>query len=277
LRMNVEALREAVHKDRDAGGVPICVVASMGTIATGAIDPLPDIVELAAQENLWVHVDGSYGAAVAILPDAPVECRALSKVDSVSWDPHKWLRVPYEAGCVLLRDPNALRRTFGLRPTYYNWGEYAQVDHYYEKGPQNSRNLRALKVWMSLMQHGREGHVAFISRDLDLTQQFFRATQGAAELEALSCSLCVVTFRYIPKELWERRSEASVQQRLNEVNQKILDTIQAGGDSYLSNALVNGNFILRACFVNYRTRDEDIPHVIDLVCRTGREVWTRAA
>jgi glutamate/tyrosine decarboxylase-like PLP-dependent enzyme len=273
LRMDVRALQQAVRRDREAGGVPICVIASLGTIATGAVDPLNDIVAAAAEDNLWVHVDGSYGAAAAMLPDASADMRAISKVDSVSWDPHKWLRVPYEAGCVLIREPHALRRTFGHRPAYYNAGSYENVDQYYEKGPQNSRNLRALKVWMSLMQHGREGHVELISRDLQLTRKFFEAVKRTPQLEARSCSLCVVTFRYVPDELRTRTAESTIRQVLNNLNRRILDRIQAGGDSYLSNALVEGEFLLRACFVNYRTRDEDLSHVIGLVCDVGQDAY----
>jgi aromatic-L-amino-acid/L-tryptophan decarboxylase len=272
LRLDVNALREAIRKDRAAGGIPICVVATVGTIATGVIDPLPEIVEIAADEGLWVHVDGSYGAAAAMLLDAPVELRAISQIDSISWDPHKWLRVPFEAGCVLLRDPGALTRTFGLRPTYYNFGEYSKIVHYYEQGPQNSRHLRALKVWMSLNQHGREGHASLIARDIDLTGEFFRAVQSADQLEAWTCNLCVATFQYVPDALKGHRTEPEVQCRLNKINQLILNRIQEGGDSYLSNAVVDGNFLLRACFVNYRTRYEDIPHVIDLVRSLGREI-----
>jgi glutamate/tyrosine decarboxylase-like PLP-dependent enzyme len=271
-RMDVGALRELIRKDRSRGSIPICVVASAGTIATGVIDPLADIVEVAAEEDVWVHVDGSYGAAAALLADAPEDLRTLGRVDSVSWDPHKWLRVPYEAGCVLLRRPDALSRTFGLRPSYYKFGDYANVTHYYEKGPQNSRHLRALKVWMSLRQHGRRGHAAHIARDIELTGEFFKVVQQTPTLEAWTCNLCVATFRYVPAELRDQTADAAHRERLNTLNQRIIDRVQEGGDSYLSNAVVDGHFLLRACFVNYRTRPQDIRHVVELVCRLGHEM-----
>jgi len=276
-RMDVRALRKTIEADRRTGGLPICIVGTAGTVATGAIDPISAIVDLAAEERLWVHIDGSYGAGAALLPDAPADIRAISKVDSVSWDPHKWLRVPFEAGCVLLRQAGSLRKLFGIRPTYYDSGGFDDVVHYYEKGPQNSRQLRALKVWMSLVQHGTSGHAALIARDLDLARAFFEAVQRAPRLEALTCNLSIVTFRYVPDVLRDSPLSGTRQGLLNEVNRLILHCIQEGGDTYLSNAMIDEGFWLRACFVNYKTQPADLARVIDLVERTGSELEAKAA
>ena len=269
--MDPQDLKARIATDRRDGALPICVVPNVGTVATGVIDPVREILEVARSENLWVHADGSYGAAAALLDEPLAELSALSDVDSISWDPHKWMRVPYEAACVLVRDTQALARTFGFRPSYYNSGDLADTVHHYERGPQNSRQLRALKVWMSIAQHGKEGHAALIQRDIALARQLHRLIESCPVLEAWSCNLSIVVFRYRPSSITAAEAALTAAD-LNTINQQILDRIQQSGDAYLTNAVVNEAFLLRACFVNHNTREVDLDYLVRLVVDIGAEV-----
>src|SRR5690606_23851738 len=152
--MDLSALARALEEDREAGDRPFVVVGTAGSVATGAVDDLPALRTLCDRERVWLHVDGAYGAFAAAAPNAPERLRGLALADSVALDPHKWLYTPLEAGCVLVRDPAALLRAFSYRPDYYHFDGSGQ--NYFERGIQNSRGFRALKVWIQLRQAGGE-------------------------------------------------------------------------------------------------------------------------
>ena len=175
LRMDIAALARAVAEDRARGDLPFLVVGTAGSVSTGAVDPLPAIAELCRRENLWFHVDGAYGALAAPLSDVPAELKGVALADSVAVDPHKWLYAPLEAGCALVRHAGALTDTFSYRPPYYHFDE-EETDpavNFYERGPQNSRGFRALKVWLALRQAGREGYARSIADDIRLARRLY--------------------------------------------------------------------------------------------------------
>jgi aromatic-L-amino-acid/L-tryptophan decarboxylase len=264
-RMLVPALRERIAADREAGGVPLLVVGTAGSVSTGAIDPLDEIAALCSEESVWFHVDGAYGAPAAALPDAPPELRALALADSVAIDPHKWLYAPLEAGCVLVRDADCLRETFSYHPPYYRFPEGGQIN-YVDFGPQNSRGFRALKVWLGLRQAGREGYVRMISDDIALARELHRLAEADPELEAWTTSLSITTFRYVPADA---RGD---DEYLNELNREIRDRLEHGGEAFVSNAVVGDTYLLRACVVNFRTTAADIAALPEIVKRIGAEV-----
>jgi aromatic-L-amino-acid decarboxylase len=271
-RMDVEALRAAIREDRAAGRFPFLVVGTAGSVSTGAIDPLPRIAEVASEENLWFHVDGAYGGLAAVLPDAPAALCGLSQADSVAVDPHKWLYAPLEAGCTLVRDPAALEDTFAYRPPYYHFDENDETVNLYERGPQNSRGFRALKVWLGLRQAGREGYARMIADDIALAQRLFEKVSATSELEPFTRELSIATFRFVPERLAGAGAESG--EYLDRLNTELLTRLQNGGEAYVSNAVLGGRFVLRACIVNFRTRAADIDSLPDLVVRIGREVDT---
>jgi aromatic-L-amino-acid decarboxylase len=194
----------------------------------------------------------------------------MREADSVAVDPHKWLYTPLEAGCVLVRDPNALRQTFSYHPPYYHFDE--KVINYFDLGPQNSRGFRALKVWLALRQVGRSGYVRMIGDDIRLAQEMSRLVARQSDLEALTQGLSITTFRYVPEDLRGRLGVEEVEQYLNELNQKLLNQLERNGEVFLSNALVSGRFALRACIVNFRTSLEDIEALPGIISRVGHEV-----
>jgi glutamate/tyrosine decarboxylase-like PLP-dependent enzyme len=268
-RMDVAALRRQIDADREAGLQPFFVVGTAGSVSTGAVDPLAEIAAVCREHGLWFHVDGCYGAVAAHVPGAPESLRALSLADSIAVDPHKWLYVPVEAGCVLLRDPEALRRAFSYHPAYYHFDE--QVVNFFEQGPQNSRGFRALKVWLALRQVGRDGYRRMIADDMLLAQQLHALVSRHPELEPATHELSITTFRYVPADLRASVGTAATEAYLDRLNRDLLGAIEQSGDAFVSSAVVHGRFVLRACIVNFHTSLEDIEALLPLVSRLGRE------
>ncbi len=259
LRMDTVHLAACIAEDRKAGHLPFAVVASAGTVSTGAIDPIKAIAALCSRENVWFHIDGCYGAAAAILPSAPADLQCLGLADSIAMDAHKWLYVPLEAGCVLVKDKNHLVDTFAHETGYYPVSDETMPlpVAYRDQGIQTSRGFRALKVWMCLRQAGREGYIDMIGSNIRLAQHLAdRITQTAA-LELRYRSLSIVTFRYNPG-LKELPGGTLSNQVLNKVNQNILKKLQEEGWAYPSHAHIGGEFLLRVCITNFRTRLEDV-------------------
>ncbi len=203
------------------------------------------------------------------LPERPADLAVLKDADSVAVDPHKWLYAPLEAGCALVREPELLLNAFSYHPSYYHFEE--QATNYFELGMQNSRGFRALKVWMALRQAGRDGYLKMIGDDIRLAKHLHSLADAHPELEALSCGLSIATFRYVPPELRPLVGSAEAEEYLNRLNTDILSRIELGGEMFLSNAVVNGKFALRACIVNFRTSLEDVEAVPELIVRIGRQ------
>ena len=268
--MDVAALERAVADDAAAGDVPMAVVGTAGSVGTGAVDPLPAIGELCRQRNVWFHVDGAYGAPAVVLPDAPADLVGLRDADSVAVDPHKWLYAPIDAGCTLVRDPALLDATFGARPDYYAMGDGGDAPlNLYGVGPENSRRFRALKVWLALRQVGRRGYARMIGDDVALARRLHDQAAAHPELEARTLGLSIVTFRYVPADL--AGAGAGVEAYLDRLNRELLARLVAAGELFVSNAVVAGTFLLRACVVNFRTTEADIDAVPGIVARAGAE------
>jgi glutamate/tyrosine decarboxylase-like PLP-dependent enzyme len=268
--MDVAALRQQIEADVAAGDVPCMVVGTAGSVSTGAVDPLPVIGALCKEYGAWFHVDGAYGGFAASLPEASDDLRGLSLADSVAVDPHKWLYAPLEAGCALVRDREALRAAFAYHPPYYHFEEHAT--NYVDYGPQNSRGFRALKVWLALRQAGAAGYRRMIADDIRLSQAMAEAVARHAELELATQDLSITTFRYVPRDLRMNVGEPSIERHLDALNRAVLDRLQRGGEAFVSNAVVGGRYLLRACIVNFHTAPADVEALPEMVARIGRTV-----
>ena len=255
-RMDPAALSTQIAADRAAGAKPFFLAASAGTVSTGAVDPIRALAQIAKTEGIWFHIDGAYGAPAAALPDADEDLQSLHLADSLAVDPHKWFYAPLEAGCALVRNPQHLPDAFDYSPAYYHFEADAGLN-YYQHGPQNSRGLRALKVWMGLKATGRQGLIQTIAEDIALARQLFDEVQKYPELEALTTSLSITTFRYNPPGTADP----------NTLNERLLDRIQKSGELFLSNAIIEGQFALRACIVNFRTQPHHIAEIPKIVLR----------
>ncbi|MEK7379725.1 MAG: aspartate aminotransferase family protein [Gemmatimonadota bacterium] len=276
-RMRVDLLESAIAEDRANGDLPFLVVGTAGSVGTGSIDPLPAIAEICRKHDLWFHVDGAYGALAACLPDASADLLGLREADSVALDPHKWLYAPLEAGAVLVRDAATLRDAFSYHPEYYRMDEVGGEAplNFVEFGLQNSRGFRALKVWLALQQAGRRGYQQMMADDVALARQLFDLAEAHDELEAVMHSLSITCFRFIPKGFDLTAPGAA--EYLNTLNAQLVERLQEGGELFVSNAVIAGRYVLRACVVNFNTRAEDIAACPAVVCRIGRELHRATA
>ena len=264
-RIRTDLLRDAIARDIAAGLTPIAIIGSAGTVATGSIDSLTELAQIARECGAWFHVDGAYGALAAIAQ--PEKFAGLTEADSLSLDPHKWLYQPVDCGCLLYRDAAAARRAFS------HTGDYAKslledpVESFafFEESMELSRRFRALKLWLSLRYHGLEKFREAIRNDLHHAQYLVELISGHPELEVLApVPLSAVCFRYV--------SPASAATTIDAQNRTILQRIVRRGKVFLSNASVNGKFCLRACFVNHRTSREDVEQIVAEALAVGRAV-----
>ncbi|HEX6058435.1 MAG TPA: aspartate aminotransferase family protein [Gemmatimonadaceae bacterium] len=269
LRLDPAALRAAIEADLAAGDRPMMAVGTAGTVSTGVVDPLPEIARICRDLGVWFHVDGAYGALAARVPGAPAELAGLSLADSVAVDPHKWLYAPLEAGCTLVRDPERLRAAFSYHPPYYHFGQ--EATNFVDFGPQNSRGFRALKVWLALRHVGRDGYERMIGDDIALARRLDAAVRRHPALEPVSQALSITAFRYVPDDLRAGIGTEAVERRLNALNEALLERIQRSGEAFVSNAVVRGRYVLRACIVNFNTTAADVDALPEIVARLGRE------
>jgi aromatic-L-amino-acid/L-tryptophan decarboxylase len=264
FHMIPEELERAIARDKQSGKTPIAVVASAGTVNTGAVDPLPQIAAIAKNHAAWFHIDGAYGALAALA--ARSRFQGLELADSISLDPHKWLYQPLDCGCLLYRNADAARKAFSHTGDYTRVLSNDPVEGFafFEESLELSRRFRALKLWLSLRYHGLEAFRQSIKNDLAYARDLAEKIVNEPELELLApVELSAVCFRFLGTG---GRSEGD----LNRLNPAILKEVNKKGRVYLSNATLRAKFCLRACIVNHRTKPEDLDAVISEVLETGR-------
>jgi aromatic-L-amino-acid decarboxylase len=273
-RLRVDGLRRAVEEDRLAGRLPIAVVASAGTVATGAIDPLGDIADLCEELGLWFHVDGAYGGPGVLAEDLRPLFAGIERADSIAFDPHKWLYTPHSGGCILVRDLGMLPRSFSI----HEHASYVFEDKERtgtgldgnEMGPQFSRGFWALKVWVSLLAHGRAAYSRRISHDAELARYLHRRAEERPEFEAVApVTLSICCFRYVPEDLPDGPGR---EEYLDGLNERLMTEIQMDGRVFPSNAVLRGRFVLRACIVNFRTEAEEMDLLLDVAAELGSKL-----
>jgi glutamate/tyrosine decarboxylase-like PLP-dependent enzyme len=266
FRMIPAELDRRIVEDKKAGRTPAAVIASAGTVNTGAVDPLLQIAEIARRQGAWFHIDGAYGALAAMADRKKFE--GLDRADSISLDAHKWLYQSLDCGCLLYRSTSAAQKTFA------HSGEYARsltndpVEGFafFEESLELSRRFRALKLWLSIRYHGIGAFRESIAKDLSQAQRLATAIEKQPELELLApVPLSAVCFRY-------RGSGLLREDDLTRFNTALLKQVVARGRVYLSNASLRGKFCLRACIVNHRTTDADVDSVVPEVLAAAREI-----
>jgi aromatic-L-amino-acid/L-tryptophan decarboxylase len=269
-RILLDGLRHAIREDRQKGWHPFCVVGSAGSVQTGAIDPLDELADVALESGLWLHVDGAYGAVAVVDPGTKPLFAGLARADSIALDPHKWLSVPVECGCVLVRDGALLRKAFSLVPPYLRTESGKGIGNlpwFSEYGFQQTRGFRALKLWVTLAHGGMSGLQRQIARQIALARFLERRIGEAPDFELRSHGkLSIVCFRYVPREL------AGNEAALDALNRRIMEEVQAGGEAFLTNTSLSGRFALRACILHYDTTEEDIDRMLEAVRATAIRV-----
>ena len=271
FQMDLQALEMAIARDRNAGHLPFCVVGAAGTTNTGAIDDLDTLAGVCQQEGLWFHVDGAFGAWAALAPGARDQVAGLERADSLAFDLHKWMYMPYEIGCVLVQHEREHRQAFSLTPAYLaheeggggmTGGELPWLCDY---GFQHSREFRALKAWMSLKEHGSHKYGRLIQQNIDQANHLADLVDAASELElAAPVTLNVVCFRYTCSGL-----DGAALDKLNEA---ILVELQEQGIAAPSGTTIRGRYVLRVAHTNHRSRRDDMEILVREVLRIGQEL-----
>jgi aromatic-L-amino-acid decarboxylase len=261
--MRVDVLTQTIDRDLQDGYRPMAVVASAGTVNTGAIDDLDAIARVCRDRDIWFHVDGAYGASARLSSRYRVRLAPLALADSIALDPHKWLYVPVEAGLVLVRDGAHLRSAFSLVPPYLRTdGDPHGVGGppwFSEFGFQQSRGFRALKVWMALKYYGTSGYARALDHDLDLASYLADRVSRDSDLKLMAPpSLSVVCFRVEP-------AGVGGDEQLNVLNKAVLERLQLSGRAFLSSTVLNGRFVLRACIVNPLSGQRDVDAMLEAV------------
>ncbi len=268
FEINIDVLEAAITADRAAGHQPICIVGTAGTVNTGAIDDLNRLAAIAKREDLWYHVDGAIGALVALSPNYAALVEGAKRADSLAFDLHKWLYVPFEAGCVLVRSAETHRRAFSLTPEYLKHAERGVAAGslwFSDYGLQLSRGFRALKVWMSLKEHGVHKYGQLIQQNIEQAQYLGWLVNQKPELELLApVALNIVCFRYHIAG-WDDAA-------LNAFNEELLLRLQEGGLAIPSSTTLNGCYAIRAAITNHRSRREDFDLLVQEVLRLGHEL-----
>jgi aromatic-L-amino-acid decarboxylase len=267
-RIDVRALEHMISADRKAGAIPACLIANAGTINTGAVDDLNLVADVCEREKLWFHVDGAIGAVVALAPQHRQLVAGLERADSVALDLHKWLHVPFEAGCALVRDRKAHRAAFALTPEYLEHAERGLASGslwFSEYGLQLSRGFRALKVWLSFKEHGLDKFGRLIDQNIAQAHELAGLVEAEPALELMApVVLNIVCFRYLPRNL--------PADRWNAFNEELLIRLHESGIAAPSYTTLDGEYCLRAALSNHRTRSEDLGIMVDAVVRIGREM-----
>ncbi len=273
-RMRVDDLVAKINADLEANYVPLCVVGNAGTVDTGAVDPLWEIREVANRFRLWMHVDGSYGAFAILADSARKLFAGMEQADSIALDPHKWLYLPVDVGCVIYRDPEAARAAFGHEAEYTRmFGEEADEAFVcWDYGPELSRRFRALKVWMLLKGVGLERLSEAIESNLACARYLQSMVGASDDFEMVApVELSIFCFRHVPAQLRHQRPEA-----IDAFNERLLVALQRDGSSYLSNTTLGGRFALRGCVLNYRTTLRDMEILLDDLRRVAKSLPTSA-
>ncbi|HYL30950.1 MAG TPA: pyridoxal-dependent decarboxylase [Gemmatimonadales bacterium] len=269
FEIEVGALERMLREDRAAGCRPICVVGNAGTVGTGAIDDLRALADLSTREEVWFHVDGAFGSLAALVPEYRSRLAGMERADSIAFDLHKWMYVPFEAGCTLVRDAEAHRRAFSLRPDYLTHAERglaAGTLWFSDYGIQLTRGFRALKVWMSLKEHGLDRYARVVRQNIGQARYLAQLVREAPDLELLApVPLNIVCFRYVAPG----RDEAA----LDALNQELLIRLHEQGIAVPSNLTLGGRFALRVAITNHRSRREDF----DLLIREARRIGAELA
>ncbi|GAA3379548.1 aminotransferase class I/II-fold pyridoxal phosphate-dependent enzyme [Streptomyces sannanensis] len=271
-RLDPRALTARIEADRVAGLRPFAVVATLGTTSTGAIDPLAELTAICRRHRMWLHIDGAHGAALALTSRGSHLREALGRADSLTIDPHKWLFQPYEAGCVLVRAPELLKNTFGMARHHLDagylhpaqaQGDEINLDDY---GPQQSRGLRALKLWLSLKTFGAAAFRRAVDHGLRLADHAAARINDHPELVLVTGpGVGILTFRYRPPG-----TATTDPQALDRLQHTISRTVCATGQAMILTTRVQGRIVLRMCTINPATTPTDIDTALDLVLQAGR-------
>ena len=264
FRMRVDRLEALMSADRAAGRLPLAVVATVGTTSTGSVDPVAAIAGCCAQHGAWLHVDASYAGPAAIVPEFRHALDGVDRADSLVVNPHKWLFTPQDISAMYTRRPDVLRRAFSLVPEYLVTGEQDSVVNLMDYGVQLGRRFRALKLWMVIRAFGVSGIVERLRSHMTLAQAFAGwVEREPAWVVAAPPMFSLVCLRYAPAGMPDAEAD--------EINQRILDRVNASGRVYMSHTKLGGRFVIRLAIGNLRTTERNVAEAWSLLLSAARE------
>jgi aromatic-L-amino-acid/L-tryptophan decarboxylase len=266
-RIKIDKLTEAIERDLAQGYLPYCVVANVGTVNTGSIDDLEAIYHLCQKHNLWFHIDGAFGALSKLVPEYQARLKCLELADSVAFDLHKWMYMPYEVACVLIRNRDIHRESFYIQPSYllnHERGLAAGPDSLNHFGIELSRGFKALKVWMSIMENGIQKYADQIEKNIHQARYLAQKIEANTSLELMApVPLNIVCFRYVRDGLSDHD--------LDLINKEIVMTLQENGIASPSSTILNGKYAIRVAITNHRSIQEDFNIFLDAVLEIGKK------
>lgn len=286
LRLDVGALRDRLRQDKAVGCTPIAVIASAGTVNTGAIDPLEDILEVCRNEKVWLHIDGAYGGFAILDPEVAPRLQGLVEADSLAVDPHKWLAVPLGCGATFIRDRALLGRALTMEPAEYLEGTESQDETvgsqfdglgytFHDFNLEQSARSRGVTVWAALNEIGAEGIRERVTRHNSFARHLADLVQASPVLELLApVTLSICCFRYVPTDLQGGKDRGKA---LNNLNREILMRLHREHHHIPSSTEINGQLAIRPCYINPRTALSDVDGLVEAVERIGTETWAQSA
>lgn len=267
-RIRIDVLETTIRKDKEAGLLPFCIIGNAGTVNTGAIDDLDELASIAKMSGCWLHVDGAFGAVPKLLPEFEEQLCGIEKADSLAFDFHKWLYVNYEVGCVLIRDGRVHRDSFATPANYlasHERGLAGGPEPFSNFGMELSRGFKALKVWMSLKEHGLDKYKMLVRQNIQQANYLGELINQSAQLELLAdVSLNIVCYRYNPGNL--------PPEELNSLNKNLLMELHERGIAAPSYTILNGNYAIRVAITNHRSRNEDFEILVDQTIEVGKRL-----
>lgn len=272
FKIRIALLREQIEEDIKSGLQPFCLIGNAGTVNTGAIDDLEALANLAEEYGMWYHVDGAYGALAGILDSLKHEYKGMERADSIALDFHKWLYVPFEAGCTLVRSWDKLRRTYFKKAAYLdtelaNDGNRLEYNEHYF---QLSRNSKAFKVWMTIKTYGMNRIKAMIQKDIDLTNYLNELIKVSMDFELVADSkLAVSCFRYV--------GDMTSTDEITEFNQRLMPELEKDGRVFIMGTSLKGDYAIRACLINHRKTKVSTEYLLDVVRDVAQKMKQKKA
>jgi len=261
--MNAEILEEAIKSDIEAGKKPLCVIATLGTTGSTAIDPLKEISEICQKYNIWLHVDAALAGSALVLPDYKWMIEGIENVDSFVFNPHKWLFTNFDCSAYFVKDRQALLDSLQIVPEYLKTKTQGQVNDYCDWGIPLGRRFRALKLWFVIRTFGLEGLQEKIRYHIYLANKFMAKIMAHDDFELLApVSFNLVCFRYNPGNMDE--------EALNDFNQEILHRINATGKIYLTHTKLNGRYTLRMSIGNTNVEERHVDVAWEVIVECSR-------
>jgi aromatic-L-amino-acid decarboxylase len=268
FHIRVNLLSEAIEKDRSDGRVPFCIVGIAGATSTGVIDPLPELAAIARENDCWFHVDAAYGGGLAFSDIQKKKLRGIELANSITFDPHKWMFVPFSCGTTLVRDGgNVLRDSFDISPEYLSedrGGSDVQYD-FFRYGQMGTRRFNALKLWMAFKFMGKRGYAETVERHLELTRHFADRLDELPDFERVGeIETAVCCFRYLPEHV-----RALAPEDQDRVQQALQQRIEKSGKAFFPSTILHGRRALRVNINSYLTERRHVDDLVELLREEG--------